>query len=76
MLALAPKRVRREEATAGNIAPIAALLPQLRARGIQAVSPNGVLGDPAGASAGEGHTLLRAAMEELVAMVDAWERRA
>jgi mycofactocin precursor peptide peptidase len=76
MLALAPKRVRREEAVAGNIAPIAALLPQLRTRGVRAVSPNGVLGDPAGASAGEGHTLLRAAMEELVAMVDAWERRA
>jgi creatinine amidohydrolase len=76
MLALAPERVRRDEASAGNVAPIAGLLPRLRARGVRAVSPNGVLGDPAGASAEEGHELLRAASEELVAMVDAWERGA
>ena len=76
MLALAPEHVRRDEAGAGNVAPVAELLPRLRAGGVRAVSPNGVLGDPAGASAEEGRELLRAASEELVAMVDAWERGA
>jgi len=53
-----------------------ALLGRLRAGGVRAISPNGVLGDPAGASADEGHELLRAASEELVAMVDARDRGA
>jgi creatinine amidohydrolase len=74
MLALAPGQVRRDDASAGNVAPIAELLPRLRAGGVRAVSPNGVLGDPAGASADEGHELLHAASDALVAMVDAWER--
>jgi creatinine amidohydrolase len=74
MLALAPERVRRDEASAGNVAPVARLLPLLRVGGVRAVSPNGVLGDPGGASAGEGHELLQAASDELVAMVDAWAR--
>jgi creatinine amidohydrolase len=76
MLALRPEHVRRDKASAGNVAPVAGLLPRLRASGVQAVSPYGVLGDPAGASADEGHELLRAASEELVAMVDSWERGA
>jgi creatinine amidohydrolase len=33
-------------------------MPELRARGVRAVSPSGVLGDPAGASADEGEILL------------------
>jgi len=76
MPALVPERVRQDEASAGIVAPIAELLGRLRAGGVRAISPNGVLGDPAGASADEGHELLRAASEELVAMVDAWDRGA
>jgi creatinine amidohydrolase len=76
MLALAPEHVRRDEASAGNDAPIAELMVRLRSDGVRAVSPNGVLGNPAGASAEEGHELLRAASDELVAMVDAWKRGA
>ena len=45
---------------AGNPAPLAELLPALRVGGVAAVSPNGVLGDPAGASAAEGERLLAA----------------
>jgi creatinine amidohydrolase len=41
------------------------LLPRLRAEGVRAVSPNGVLGDPAGASAAEGRSLLDAAIADL-----------
>jgi creatinine amidohydrolase len=76
MLALAPEHVQRDQASAGIVAPIEGLLPRLRAAGVRAVSPNGVLGDPAGASAEEGRRLLCAASEELVAMVDAWKRGA
>jgi mycofactocin system creatininase family protein len=73
MLALAPEYVRRDVVRIGNVVPIARLLPQLRASGVRAVSPNGVLGDPAGASAQEGRELLSAAGEELIAMVDEWQ---
>ena len=75
MLALAPEQVRWSEASAGNVAPVATLLPRLRARGVRALSPNGVLGDPAGASAEEGRELLRVAGEELIVTVDAWARQ-
>jgi mycofactocin system creatininase family protein len=54
MLALAPDDVRADLAVAGNTAPLAELMPAIRAGSVAAVSPNGVLGDPAGASAGEG----------------------
>jgi creatinine amidohydrolase len=70
-LALAPDRVGAGR-PAGNPAPLAALLPALVAGGVRAVSPNGVLGDPAGATAAEGAALLAAATAELVAYVSAW----
>lgn len=61
MLALAPQRVHTEPAAAvGNTAPLAELLPALRSGGLAVVSPNGVLGDPTGASAAEGEGLLDA----------------
>jgi len=47
-------------------------MPALRERGVRAVSPNGVLGDPAGASAEQGRELLRAAADDLEAAVAAW----
>jgi mycofactocin precursor peptide peptidase len=58
MLALAPSEVLVDQAAAGDTRPIAELLPELRAHGVRKVSPNGVLGDPAGASAAEGEQLL------------------
>jgi mycofactocin precursor peptide peptidase len=69
MLALHPERVRLEAAEAGETAPLASLMPALRERGVRAVSGNGVLGDPAGASAAEGRRLLDAATAELAAAV-------
>ena len=53
-LALDAGRVGAGSAAAGNTATLTDLLPALRAGGVRAVSPNGVLGDPAGASAAEG----------------------
>ena len=51
---------------------IAKLLPRLRRDGVRAVSPNGVLGDPTGASAAEGRALLERAAAELEAFVGEW----
>jgi creatinine amidohydrolase len=72
MLALAPERVRLELAAAGATAPLIELIPALRAGGVRAVSANGVLGDPAGASAAEGEALLADATARLVAVIDEW----
>jgi creatinine amidohydrolase len=58
MLALAPHAVRLDAAERGDVRPLEQLMPLLRERGVRAVSPNGVLGDPAGASAAEGERLL------------------
>jgi creatinine amidohydrolase len=68
MLALAPDLVGpgREP---GNVEPLAELMPRLVAGGVGAVSPNGILGDPAGASAREGRALLAAAIADLKAFV-------
>jgi creatinine amidohydrolase len=74
-LALAPDRVRPGRAQAGNTRPLTELMPELRRSGVRAVSPNGVLGDPAGASAAEGVALLSRLVAGLVATVDAWEAR-
>jgi mycofactocin precursor peptide peptidase len=54
MLALAPDDVRTDLAEAGNTAPLRVLLPTIRAGSVRDVSPNGVLGDPAGATGAEG----------------------
>jgi mycofactocin system creatininase family protein len=72
MLALRADLVRLGAATAGNTTPLSALWPQLRSGGVRAVSANGVLGDPAGASAAEGRELLAAAAVDLVAAVGGW----
>ncbi len=57
LLAIAPELVRGEAAAAGNTAPLGDLLGPMRAGGVQSVSANGVLGDPAGANVQEGAEL-------------------
>jgi creatinine amidohydrolase len=74
MLALAPGRVRLERAERGTTVPLWALLPRLQRDGVRAVSPNGILGDPAGASARAGRELLDDAEARLVALLDGWAR--
>ena len=73
-LAAHPERVRLDRAAPGNVRPLAELMPELRAGGVRAVSANGVLGDPAGASAAEGRDLLDALTDDLVDAVDTWLR--
>jgi len=71
MLAIAPDRVRLSEAAPGDTRPLRKLLPLLEAGGVRAVSPSGVLGDPAGAGADEGRALLREAAADLARTVAA-----
>ena len=72
MLALAPTLVRMTRAEAGRPEPIVDLIDELRAGGVRAVSPNGVLGDPRTATASHGKTLLTRLIIDLVAAVDEW----
>lgn len=60
MLHLAGADVRVDRAVAGERRPLAEILPALRRDAVAGVSPNGVLGDPAGASAAEGQRLFEA----------------
>lgn len=71
-LALTPQRVRAELAEPGDRRPLTDLLPLLRAGGVRAVSPNGVLGDPTGATAVEGDELLTAATAALLEDLGRW----
>lgn len=69
MLAVAPERVDMTAATVGDRRPASDLMPLLRQHGVRAVSDNGVLGDPTGASAEEGGRLLDEAAHALWAVV-------
>jgi mycofactocin precursor peptide peptidase len=73
MLHVEPAGVREDRAAPGETAPLAALLPRLRAEGVRAVSPTGVLGDPSGASAAEGAGLLADLTARLVAAARGWD---
>ena len=70
LLALAPATVALDVAARGNDRPLAELDDRLRSDGVRAVSSNGVLGDPSGASAMEGEDLLDAFTADLVGAVD------
>ena len=74
LLALNPGLVRFDAAAAGDLRPLPTLMDQLRRGGVAAVSPNGVLGDPTGATAQEGERLLDRMAADLVAGVEAWLR--
>ena len=68
MLAIDPGLVRLERAAAGTDASI----DDLRTRGVRAVSSNGVLGDPNGASGGEGERFITAFVDDLVHQIERW----
>jgi creatinine amidohydrolase len=76
MLALAPEAVRLERARPGNVRPLPELMPLMRERGVRAVSPNGILGDPSGASAAEGELLLARLTDSLNKAMDRLLERA
>jgi len=72
MLHVEPDGVRVGRAVAGVTTPIGRILPQLRAEGVLGVSPTGVLGDPAGASADEGAALFADLVDRLVVAGRSW----
>lgn len=71
-LALLPERVQLSRTQPGATEPVGALMTRLRAVGVAGVSPNGVLGDPAGATAQEGAALVDALVAELSAALSCW----
>ncbi len=73
LLHLDPAAVRLDRAAAGATAPIDQILGALRSQGTVAVSANGVLGDPTGASAEEGAELLRGWTATAVPAAARWE---
>lgn len=66
MLYLRPGAVDLQRALPGNTTPVAELMPQLVAGGVAAVSANGILGDPTGATKEEGRNLLEAMTRRIV----------
>jgi creatinine amidohydrolase len=70
VLALAPQLVTIERAVAGERRPLSELEGTLRRDGVRAVSPSGVLGDPAGATLEHGRILLDALADDLVRAFD------
>jgi creatinine amidohydrolase len=68
MLAIDPGLVRLERAVAGPDATI----DELRERGVRSVSPTGVLGDPDGASGGEGERFIAAFVDDLAHRIERW----
>ena len=71
-LALGGSRVRTARAEVGALGTLTELLPELRRSGVLGVSPNGVLGDPAGADGEEGRRLLEDAVADLSVLLDGW----
>ncbi|MEU5629493.1 mycofactocin biosynthesis peptidyl-dipeptidase MftE [Streptomyces tendae] len=71
MLHLAPADVRTHRAAPGDTRPLSAVLPELVARGVRAVSPSGVLGDPTGARAEEGRGVLEEMVRATVRRIEA-----
>lgn len=68
LLAIDPTSVR-DERPQGATRPLAEIADQLRAEGVRAVAPNGVLGDSAGATEAEGARILDELVASLVARV-------
>ena len=72
LLATRPELVHSGRAEPGVQRPIEELLPVLREHGLAGVSPNGVLGDPTGASAPAGERVLAEWTRQLVDILAGW----
>jgi mycofactocin precursor peptide peptidase len=70
VLALAPELVRMDLALPGHTGPLAAIIAGLKDKGVRAVAPNGVLGDPTCATAEEGRRMLDYLTDQLTRAVD------
>ena len=69
MLLLQPDSVRMDAAEPGDTRALAEIMSELRDGGVKAVSANGVLGDPTGASAEEGAELVAHMVADVLSRV-------
>lgn len=74
MLGLRPESVRRDLVERGSTLPLRETLSAMRVGGVSAVSANGVLGDPTGATADEGRHLVAAMVDAVRAVASPLER--
>ncbi|ORA61207.1 mycofactocin biosynthesis peptidyl-dipeptidase MftE [Mycobacteroides franklinii] len=72
LLHISPDVVRREEALAGNSAPLRELMAPMRAGGVAAVSAIGVLGDPTTASSQDGARMFATMTRRCADAVHRW----
>ncbi|MGO9560191.1 MAG: mycofactocin biosynthesis peptidyl-dipeptidase MftE [Acidimicrobiales bacterium] len=72
MLALDPERLQFELAEPGDERPLADVIGVLVTEGVAAVSPNGVLGNPLGATREIGEALMKVLVADLVSSVADW----
>jgi creatinine amidohydrolase len=72
MLHLAAHRVEIAKAEAGDTRSLPSIIEQLRVDGVRRLSPNGVLGDPTGATAEFGAQMMRSWQDDLLARFDNW----
>ncbi len=72
LLHLSPQLVRAGECRPGNTAPLADLMPQLRAGGVRSVSESGVLGDPTTATAADGKRFFAEMAGDCIGRVRRW----
>jgi mycofactocin system creatininase family protein len=70
LLALDPGCVRTDRIEVGATEALNEMIDTLRARGVRAVSANGVLGDPTTANATDGMRIIDALVEDLAATID------
>ncbi|MCF8608026.1 mycofactocin biosynthesis peptidyl-dipeptidase MftE [Gordonia sp. HY442] len=75
LLSTSPDDVRADAVEAGVTAPIAELMDDLRAGGVAAVSPSGVLGDPTTADADRGAAMLASRTQALATSLHTWTVR-
>ncbi|NKS03799.1 mycofactocin biosynthesis peptidyl-dipeptidase MftE [Rhodococcus hoagii] len=75
LLHLSPADVAMGRAEPGNTAPIADLMPHLRSGGMLAATPNGILGDPTGATAEEGERLFADLVRRAGKAIENWAPR-
>ncbi|HEY7051608.1 MAG TPA: mycofactocin biosynthesis peptidyl-dipeptidase MftE [Mycobacterium sp.] len=72
LLHISPETVCIDDLRAGNVTPVAELMPAMRHAGVMAVSEVGVLGDPTTATAAAGARLLTEMVDACVQQVKRW----
>jgi mycofactocin system creatininase family protein len=72
VLHLSPEIVSTDHLRAGNLAPLATLMPTMRRGGVAAVSEAGVLGDPTTATAAAGARLFTEMVDACATRVKRW----